>query len=443
MAIDYKSKYRELAVSIKCIDSGGSGSLFQPFTNEYTYVITAKHCLEGTDDTPQFFEITDIKIFSEIRGIELTVLDCYLHDDEDIDLAVIKVQYIEDVPKTLTTTPKDNSSLGLYGFPNILESDEATAKLGNYLECKSSFNYPDKYIIEFRPEVPISNITNNTRKTMGGYSGSGIYLELNNSLYLVGIFTELKEKDGAFQGLWGFNVTAINQILYKESLALLIPEEILNFEKYINTAFDSNEVYIKAVLKKNAKALLDLKPNDIAAFQKERLYLPYNSFIEGELLNPKLWEGWVSLLTYHYMETAQLPDKENFNLMRNANDYTHNIKLYFTSHKTISPCIMDLHVGCYEDLEKNDLIVINTKEGSPGSKSFNKDRTKRILSDIYRVQLIERGIDIDDPDHQKDVQFIHIDLFTDSFAKHDDIQTLSELEENIKNSIKEVFNNVR
>ena len=141
------------------------------------------------------------------------------------------------------------------------------------------------------------------------------------------------------------------------------------------------------------------------------------------------------------MENSQLPNKDNFKLLRDSNDYNHNVKMYFTSHKTISPCIMDLHVGCYEDIEKNDLIVINTKHGSPGSKSFNKDKTKRILSDIYRVQLVEKGIDIDDPDYQKDVQFIHIDSFTDSFAKHDDVQILSELEGKIKNSIKEVFNN--
>lgn len=443
MDIYSKAKYRELAVRIKCIDYGGSGCLFQPFTNEYSYVITAKHCLEGTDETPQVFEKANIEIFSQTRGTEFTVLDCYLH--EDYDLAVIKVQYIDGIPRTLTTIPKENSSLGLYGFPNIFEPDDDTAKLGQYLQCKSSFNYPDIKIIEFRPEVPISNITDTTRTTMGGFSGSGIYLESNSNLYLIGIFTQLKELNGAFNGLWGYDISAINEVLFNNDAALLIPEELLNFKKYINTAFDSNEGIITAVLKSNANPLSDLKPNDIVEFHKERLYLPYNHFIEEELLNPKLWEGWVSLLTYYYMDTLQLPDKENFNLMRSAAGYDHNIKMFFTSYKRISTCIMDLHVNCYEDLEKNDVIIINTKDGSPGTKSFNRDRTKGILRQIDRAdleKLVERGIDIDDPDHQKDVQFIHIDVFTDSFAKHYEISRRSELEEKLKESIKEVFNNV-
>lgn len=440
--MDIYSKYQELAVRIHCIQSKGSGCLFQPATTEYSYVITAKHCLEGTDEIPQTFEKTDIEIFTYNSGTKLTVLDYYLHREHD--LAVIKVEYIDEIPGTLITIPRDSKTVGLYGFPDILDVAD-TAEIGHHLKCTINFIYRDQNLIEFTPNSDVSNLIDSINKTLVGFSGSGIYYESNSNLYLIGIFTQLKEENGAFNGLWGYDISSINQILIDNQLPLLIPEGLLNFQRYIDTAFESNEGIIKPVLKSNARPLLDLKPYDIVNSHKERLYLPYNSFIEEELLNPKLWEGWVSLLTYYYMDTSNLPNKENFELIRRSVNYNHNIRMYFTSHKQISTCIMELLVHSYDELDINDVIVINTKDSNPGTKSFNKNKTKRVLRQIDRgdkEKLIEKGIDIDDPEKLKDVEFIHIDLFKDKFSIYDEIEKRSELEEKLKESIKEVFNNV-
>jgi hypothetical protein len=440
--VSINSKYRELAVRIKCIDFEGSGCMFQPFTTEYSYVITARHCLEGTEETPQSFEKTDIEIFSHLWESKLTVLDYYFHSEHD--LAVIKVAYIDVIPGTVITNPKDNEDVCLYGFPNLLNGED-TANLGQLLECKTYFYYPEKNLIEFRPIANVSSLINSVNKTLSGFSGSGIFFKSNNNLFLMGIFTQLKEEDGAYNALLGYGISSINEILSDNQLHLLIPEEILNFERYIDTAFECNEGYIQSVLKRNSKPLLDIVPNDIVKTHNEKLYVPYNFFIEEELLNPKLWQGWASLLTYYYMETSTLPNIADFKLIRNNIDYDHKIKMYFTSNKRLSTCIMDLFVNNYDDLELNDVIVINTKNTNPGTKSYNKEKTKRIIRQIDRAdkeKLVEKGIDIDDPDKLTDVQFIHIDLFQDVFSVYDELTNISELEENLKASIKEVFNNV-
>lgn len=437
-----KARYRELAVRIKCIEFEGSGCMFQPFTTEFSYVITAKHCLEGTDETPQPFEKKDIEIFSHNFGTQITVLDYYFHSE--YDLAVIKVEYIDGIPGTLITIPKDNEEVGLFGFPNLLSAED-TANLGQFLECKTYFNYPEKHLIEFRPIPEVSNLMNGVNKTLRGFSGSGIFFKSNNNILLMGIFTQLKEEEGAYNALLGYDISSINDILLDNQLPLLIPEELLNFESYIETAFESNEGYINSVLKRNSKPILDLAPNDIVKFHNEKLYVPYNSFIEEELLNPKLWEGWASLLTYYYMEMSTLPNKVDFKLIRNRVEYAHNIKMFFTRNKRVSACIMDLFVHNYDDLKSNDLIVINTRDSNPGTKSYNKEKTKRILRNIDRAdkeRLIEKGIDIDDPEKLTDVEFIHIDLFQEAFSKHDEISSSSELEKKLKESIKEVFNHV-
>ncbi|PFW58410.1 hypothetical protein COL13_05945 [Bacillus cereus] len=443
------SKYEQLAVKIHCIDSKGSGCLFQPFTTEYSYVITAKHCLEGNEETPQCFSKDDIKIFfSRDSSIsEQMVLDYYLHDK--LDLAVIKVKYIEGLPSTLITIPKENQAISLYGFPDILQDEDPDGIVrslnGHRLKCSMNFVRPYQNLIEFTPDSDVSNIINTVNETIVGFSGSGVYYEKNDNLYLIGIFTELKEENGAFNSLFGHDISEVNRILFNNQLPQLIPEELLNFGKYIETAFESNEGIIKPVLKRNARPLLDLQPNHIVNSYNEKLYLPYNSFIEEGLLNPKLWEGWVSLLTYYYMDTNNLPDKENFNLVRSRDGYYHNIRMYFTGYKKLSNCVMDLFVNNYDELKKNDVIVINTRDSSPGTKSCNKEKTGRFLRQIDRgdrEKLIEKGIEIDNPEHLKGVEFIHIDLFKDKFSIHDEIEIQAELEAKLKESIKEVFNNV-
>ena len=442
--MDIYTKYQRLSVKVCCINSKGSGCLFQPFTSEFSYVLTAKHCLEGTDETPQSFVEDDIKITLYKNGSlsELTVLNYYLHPEHD--LAVIKVQYVDEIPSTLITIPRDNQSIGLFGFPNILNDSDITL-IGHHLKSSINFIYQQQHLIEFTPEPNVSNIINSLGETVVGLSGSGMYLESNNNLFLIGIFTELKQEDGAFNSLSGYDIKPINDILLHNDLPLLIPEELINFKRFIDTAFESNEGIIKPVLKRNANSLMDLQPNHIVDSFNEKLYLPYNAFIEQELLNPKLWEGWVSLLTYYYMDTTNLPQKENFKLNRNGNGYDHNIRMFFTEYKRLSNCIMNLFVHSYDDLEKNDLIVINTKDSNPPTKSFNKDKTHGVLRKIDsgdRDKLIEKGIEIDNPEHLKNVQFIHIDLFAEKFSTYDEIQSPTELEEMLKGSIKEVFNNV-
>ncbi|MED3541311.1 ABC-three component system protein [Bacillus toyonensis] len=438
------SKYMNLAVKIYCINVGGSGCLFQPHTKDYSYVLTAKHCLEGTEDTPQSFTTNDIKVYinSNEEPAQLAVLDFYLHPQRD--LAVIKVEYLEGIPGTLVSLPKDNTVVGIYGFPNILEEEE-TEWMGQRLKCSFNFYYPNSNIIEFMPETDVMTQFSGANENIVGLSGSGVYLEKNNNLFLIGIFTELKEENGVFKSLLGLDVLLINQLLKEKHLPLLIPEELLDLKKYVENAFSANEGMIKPVLKKNARSLMDLTPQQIIDNYNEKLYLPYNHFIEEDLLNPRLWEGWVALLTYLYMETEKVPTKDNFILSRKREQIEHRIKMFFTGYNNLSECIMELFVKNYDDLEQNDIIVINNNGTTPGTKSCNREKTRRVLRKIdsgERYKLIEEGIDISNPEYSKGIEFIHIDIFSSEFSEYDELEDMPELELNLKNCIKEVFNNV-
>ncbi|MEX9747288.1 hypothetical protein AB7Y07_14800, partial [Providencia rettgeri] len=65
---------------------GGSGVIICPFTDEYSYIFTAKHVITETD-------IEDIHIES-VNGLDIKVLDKLEHDD--IDLAILKVSKVAE-----------------------------------------------------------------------------------------------------------------------------------------------------------------------------------------------------------------------------------------------------------------------------------------------------------------------------------------------------------
>lgn len=94
----FSDNYSQMAVRIQVggtKPSLGSGCLFQPHSDEYSYVLTAKHCLIGKDfDNPNVLELSDISIFrdSDFGGEKLNVISYKIHEDDSYDIACIIVK---------------------------------------------------------------------------------------------------------------------------------------------------------------------------------------------------------------------------------------------------------------------------------------------------------------------------------------------------------------
>lgn len=439
--MDIFQKYEDLAVKIECNGIEGSGCLFQPFTTEYTYVLTAKHCLEGYGDLKQEYCKDDI-VIRRFTGDSihkaLEVIDYYEH--EELDLAVILVEYITPLTETLISIPSVNSSLGIYGYPHILSKrmEEETRQ-----RLPSKITFISKKHINFSPEMNIESYDKTAAANIRGFSGAGLYIEHKNNLFLIGIFTELKEDGGAYNGLQAIKIFAVNEILTQKGLPELFPGSLLSFETYIETAFNRNEGLLKSVLKEHAGHLSDINPKILIDSLKKKLFLPYKDSYEMELLNKNLWEGWISLLTYLYIETDSIPATGKFKVSRKKDDAIQNIKMYFSNDSTMSECVMNLYYEIYDDLNKKDLVVINMDGKTPPRTSYNQANIKnKVLKQIDKVRLYEKRVNIDDPDYHKEIECIHIDLFLTSFSDFDHLESPSKIKKEIKRSVAEVFNNV-
>lgn len=436
--MDILDKYKHLSVKIKCLDFNGSGCIFQPFSTEYTYVLTAKHCLKGSGERIQEYQESDILIKNYVNGIEnqLEVIKVYEHPT--LDFAIIKVNYFELPFKTFISNPRLNYPLGLYGFPGIFKTqslDDARQRLICELVDKK------EVYIEFKPHKTDS-YTHEAASNIKGFSGSGLYLEHENELFLTGIFTELKDSYATFDILKAVKISEVNKMLVEKKLPGLLPKDLASFKEHIELAFEVLDGKSKSYLKRVASSLSEISPKDLADKINKRLFLPYNDRYELEVYESKIWEGWIALLTYLYINLGD--SKIDIFLNKVMQEYPlENIRLFYTEKTTLQRCIMALcDIDTYDELKSGDLVIINNKRTPPiKHMSTEKIRTNILQSIDGNLLFEKKGYDITDPNYYKDIRCIHLELFMEEFAKHEDLENFSEAEEAVIRSVKEVFEN--
>ncbi|MGE6515641.1 trypsin-like peptidase domain-containing protein [Lysinibacillus sphaericus] len=224
--MSYSKIYENIAVKVKCIEEEGSGVLFKVPSQEYTYIFTAKHCLEGTSEQPQEFEKSDI-IVSRLEDGEwknIEVLDYKVHDKAD--LALIVVKNLENIEEILLAEKSYREGVTVYGFPEHAKDRKNPAESFDAVLTKEQGN-----IIELKTKNDLSTFNHGAAKYLPGFSGSGIFVEtMDRRIALVGIFTEIKDRQVAYRSTIGESIEQFNELLLESQyqlLPMLKPDYIL------------------------------------------------------------------------------------------------------------------------------------------------------------------------------------------------------------------------
>lgn len=433
--MDISEKFEQLAVKIRCKSNEGSGCLFQPNSDEFTYVLTAKHCLEGKEGNIVSFSKQDIiikRFEAKSEDTFLNVINYYLHPQ--LDLAVIIVDYIKDIPNVDIGIPYRNYEITMYGYPRHLK-DSMTIEIRQNIESKISWLHHDFF--EMTANDALMTFYNSASELIEGFSGCGVYYENENELTLIGIFKGLKSPTGAYQGLCATDVNEVNKILNQNKLPDMLPCCLLSFDSYLENAFNCHDKPIATVLTEKAKEIKKLNPKNIANLLKEKLFLPYG---KKSLVNSRFWNGWILLLTYIYIDKGELLTENNF-LSRIKDGEIQNIKFFYSdSLVTLDDIVRYLITELYDDLKHKDYIVINSIS-TPGTLYLNENRIQKIVKQIDNTVLFKNKIMIDDPHCAKDISCIHIHKFAVEIAKIEERDDMNLLYDKIKNRIMEVFNN--
>lgn len=208
--------YDQIAVKVLCNGNFGSGCLVQSGSKEVTYVITAKHCLIGTEKEPQEVVVSGIKIRrfkDEETWIEYTVKDFKMHETADIAIIILE-ENLSLSPLYIYENIKYREKVTICGYPIQAQDNIKNPKEKIDGEVKSS----SQQMIEFRTEDSLATFTSEEKTYICGFSGSGMFVELDGKLVLTGIFTEVKHKDVGYKNLVGEKLHHVDEILKENSL---------------------------------------------------------------------------------------------------------------------------------------------------------------------------------------------------------------------------------
>ncbi len=158
-----------LMASNAVIVNEGSGVLVNAMTQDYSYVLTAKHVLAKSGSQ---------NIVTNQYGNSLRVLDVLVGQEEHCDCAVIKIEYVPTVAQqSFPAIALPNSALLKFvGFPGTERLSATPLKIY------------DGHVTDVREGLISFTIEGSPSKTaIDGMSGGGMYYIVNEHPLLVGV----------------------------------------------------------------------------------------------------------------------------------------------------------------------------------------------------------------------------------------------------------------
>lgn len=216
--------YAEHAIKITLVDDDetilitGSGCLYKSNNSNYTYAITAKHCLAGKkgqykDKLKK--ENIRIELKSDV-GLQkfIPVIDYHLYPDDEHDIAFI---IVEDVYSTSFRYIGEASNVQTgYFFGFSSPRPEIGAKM-DYTITDVNLSPQIKNRFEIRVEENLETFMASGPENCQGFSGSGVYYEESGELFLIGIIIELGDPQGTFNRLHCESIKKVNEFIKSKS----------------------------------------------------------------------------------------------------------------------------------------------------------------------------------------------------------------------------------
>lgn len=269
---------------------GGSGCLFQPLDDSYSYVLTAKHVIENISD------FTKIKItqytgseYKEVKVLEKP----YPHPTKDA--AIIKVEKVEDLEflLRLDTEFYNEDKWFLCGYPSIRKEDEFPFRKDSITIMNNTTNG----LIE----AQLNNAT--THSEIEGQSGGGIIKSDNSYFCLLGIQVKMASKKEELSRIHFASLSIFDEIIEenKDNLSYLLPPYIVSFKYLVEEVLSLENLMVnKDLVCKTLRAISKKICKEVSP--KEILESYGNHYLaEGtpkHIINhKKLWISFLELLT--------------------------------------------------------------------------------------------------------------------------------------------------
>ena len=369
----------------------GSGVLVQPMDESHTYILTAKHVIEIAKDSKTYKGAENISA-RRADGTEFTVRSVHIHPD--IDAALLALDFIGNITIPLSlTAPKRGDKVIVCGSPTKRRNEniDSVREFDGIIKRYGATDW------ELFAESHVDY------EEVVGISGGGLFLEQNDSAFLLGVETSISglrdiENTNRIEGV---TLKAFQEILLfarGEGFALpdLLPLHLGSFSSSISSTFDLRDgtdpetgAFVRKVLHGVAKKLIDKNAPQPLAIKKgyeSRLLISGRDL--DELLDQKLW---ASYLEYLIISTI-VDDKDQVSI-----DYILELNgrrrfFYASTDGSWTTLLQNVFKSDLIGLRKSGRIIIATK-GTASRACPNQITLKSIIPDISRADLGDYRID--------------------------------------------------
>lgn len=389
--------------------NGGSGCVFQPMDNTYSYVLTAKHNIANANN--QITQLTRFKLNNnswdkiEIPFEDLVENENYFpHPNRDI--AIIKVSKIHDLENIIRIDDIENERDGyiLGGYPETRRKANPDAKTKWFRDDEGVKvkQLNDDQLRE--AEVP----NNPGYEEIVGHSGGAILKISGNYILLAGIQNKMVDAKDEQLGRIEFSpISLFDEIInahpqqlselhppYYESFAFL-KEQIMKLEGCFHD-IEYTKQFLRSITDEIVKN--PLTPQIIKSHLKERL------LIYGEkcssFYNKGLWAAWLEFLIV--LKIVGLNPKTEEELDEIFNRYR---VIYSSSKEDWSKLMIDIVRSDYKGLKENACLIF-ANEAEPKIPVLGKGIIPDVSKSVQKKQM-----NIDDGVNHPFASFKHIHIY--------------------------------
>lgn len=437
----------------------GSGCLFQPMTDEYTYILTAKHLFyeKGRDERGEENEIEfedgrnlDIiknqKIENGWQEVKIPFIlrkgnNYFPHPNELADIAILKIDFIADFNSIFVQNRySEMKGFKLCGFPESHNLNDVGEKCTTQ-EVKG-FMATGNYC----QGAQLSNDTLQ-QSDIKGFSGGGILKVINGNIYIVGIQSKMASKSINQVGQIGFvQIKYFDDIVeqYNDQLERLFPDYMRNFSFLRDESFKLevdalDEARIEATRSTLRNKALDIIASDVTPFGikelfKERILL--DDKCSEHLSIKNVWIAWLEFLTI--MNIIKYNDINNDVL----SEIFDSFRLKYSDKDDWTDLIKtDLLKSDYLGLKIDSTVIVSTKKTPQNNFVLPKGK----LVNLIKVPD-KRGLRADNgiSNPFDAFNFVHLEFFKTEcimrrLEKYDNIDDEDELLNILKQQYNELF----
>jgi hypothetical protein len=438
------------------IVEGGSGVLFQPMTDEYFYILTAKHILQTKNQDGTYSEKEDNTAIKVIRFIfenswsteeipfQLVKGKTYFpNSNNNIDVAILKIRFDEYKPFEINNLQISvntivNNDTYLCGFPNDKRKANAENLLEQYTNYTISQNSND---LDFKKSVRL--LDHQTQETIVGMSGGGIIKLNDNYFKLIGIQSQMTKTVSDQNEIDFFPMTFFNEIVSEnpEILAQLLPSNLTSFQILTKEILRLEEAIPELIPKlKSAfsEQLKNVTTNPLEICNKNILNkLLTKNTIDNNLNSKDFWIACLEYLLILSLLEDKIIDIDSLLELIDEKRFLHSDT--DLSWIQILPEILNSDI---QDLKEGSTLIVSTKKTPSAKRRLNTEYI-RDIADPQSNFTIDRVNSI-----KKIKEIIHIKAFEiDCFINNEHLLNafkplqLVELIAELKKIVHEFFEN--